>query len=621
MSTLHLHFTSKNQTLTANHGDNLLEKIIEANLDIDNACNGMGSCGKCRVQLDPATAPAPLEDELRLLESDELRDGIRLACLHRIQHDLALDIVSERNTGDTVRVLEDGLTVNTDIEGASLEKIYVELPAPTLEDNGTDEQRLSSRVGADYHNGNHLRLLRKLPVVLRDSRHKVTAVLYNGEIIDVEPGDTTRRLYGVAVDIGTTTVVAAIIDLNTRKEIGSAAAVNAQRSFGQDVISRIQYAEAGGQEQLRLLIIEQLNSLVEQAATTAKIDVGSIYEIAIAANSTMLHLLLGISAASLSTAPYQAVFRNSVGIRAIETGLRIAEAGILYLLPSVSSYVGADIVAGVIATDMHLADEPALLVDIGTNGEIIFGSKDGFVACSCAAGPAFEGMNISCGSVAITGSIEAVRISPGKVDIKTIGHAPANGICGSGIVDVVAQLVLTGIVQSNGRFSKEAATLYADRLRNDGGQKFNLTEDGNVYISQKDIRQVQLAKGAIASAIEVLLRELGERSARIQHVYIAGAFGKHLNIESLALLGMIPPAFANKVSFVGNTSKTGAVKCLLSRRYKEEAHAVLDRTKYLELSVYPGYESLFVESIAFPSPPSTSTPQPQTGEALTVPTA
>lgn len=606
MSTLHLHFPTSGKTITAQPGDNLLEKIIDADIAIDNACNGMGSCGKCRVKLDRATAPAPLDDELRLLEPDEIKDGVRLACLHELHAHLTLEVVGEKEGRDTVRVLEDGLAINADVEGSSLEKIYLELPEPTLEDNETDAQRLSSRAGAPFYSGTILNTLRKLPGALRQGRYKVTVVLYNGEIIDVEAGDTTTHLYGAAVDIGTTTVVVSIVNLNTKKEIGSAAGVNGQRSFGQDVISRIQYAEEGGQEQLRTLIIDQLNKLTEQAAATAKVTPENIYEIAIAANSTMLHLLLGVSAASLSAAPYQAVFRQDVAIRADDAGLKIAGSGILYLLPSVSSYVGADIVAGVIATDMHRADEPALLVDIGTNGEIIFGSKEGFVACSCAAGPAFEGMNISCGSVAINGSIEAVRINPGKVEIKTIGHAPANGICGSGIVDVVAQLVQNSIVQSNGRFSKEAATLYGDRLRNEGGQKFNLTEDGSVYISQKDVRQVQLAKGAISSAIEVLLRELGERSARIQHVYIAGAFGKHLNVGSLALLGMIPPAFAHKVSFVGNTSKTGAVKCLLSRRYKEEALAILDHTKYLELSVYPGYETLFVESISFPAPPAPS---------------
>jgi uncharacterized 2Fe-2S/4Fe-4S cluster protein (DUF4445 family) len=324
----------------------------------------------------------------------------------------------------------------------------------------------------------------------------------------------------------------------------------------------------------------------------------------------MQHLLLQVDGDAFTKAPYQPAFVSLPPISAKSAGLKTYAHAILAIVPSVSAYVGGDITAGVLATGMDKSEEKIMLIDIGTNGEIIFGNKDGFLACSCAAGPALEGMNIACGVIAAGGAIESIVIEDGEVHLETIGGGTANGICGSGIVDAVATLLDNGVVLPAGRFAKPEAFQadarlipLAGRFKTEDGKRFVLTENGSgeeIYISQGDVRQVQLAKAAIASALEVLMLEMNIRAEDIDKVYIAGGFGKHLKLENLIRIGLIPEAFRDKVSFVGNTAKSGAEWTLLSADALYRGNEICAKTQYFELSVYEGYEELFVRATAFP---------------------
>jgi uncharacterized 2Fe-2S/4Fe-4S cluster protein (DUF4445 family) len=362
---------------------------------------------------------------------------------------------------------------------------------------------------------------------------------------------------------------------------------------------------------MRVAILKQINSLISEAISQLDAKINDIYTVGIGANTTMLHLLLGVCPGSIALSPYQSTFTSIAPIPATNVGIAVSESALLYLLPSVSSYVGGDIVSGVIATGMHRAKIPSMLIDIGTNGEIIFGSQNGFVACSCAAGPALEGMNISCGMLARKGAVESVCVENGDISLGVIGDVPPEGICGSGIVDAVAVLLDFGIISSSGRMRENItdetgcagkSTSLAKRICPEGNLRFVLghnTKGDEIYISQKDVRQVQLAKAAILSAIGVLLKELGVTFEKIEKVYIAGAFGRHLRLKNMVRIGIVPPEFKDKVIFVGNTSKSGAALAVMSSRAFAESETVRRMTKYFELSAYEGYENSFLDATAF----------------------
>lgn len=585
----------------ADLGENLLQVALKNDIIINNSCNGNGTCGKCRIKIKGGYLQSPTDNEKRLIPQNLLDNGVRLACDVKVLGQLVIDIPKSSETQDNIQILETGMKVDTDIN-PSVTKIYTELPIPKLNDNRTLLERFLNTVKHNIHKSFNLDIVRHIPEAA-GNEYKLTTILYNDTVVGVERGNTTNKSYGAVVDIGTTTVVVSILDINTGEEIGTVASVNSQRIYGQDVISRIQYVEnETNLILLHKLIINQINSLILQAAKKSNVSLKEIYEIIIAANNTMLHLFLGVQPQSMAVSPYTAVFRKGMEIKASSLGINISDFGIVYIIPSVSSYVGADIVSGLIATKICKSKKPSLLVDIGTNGEIVFGSDEGMVACSCAAGPALEGMNISCGSVAVNGAIEEVKIQKDNINLKVIGNKYAKSICGSGIIDAISQFIKNSIIESSGRFSKNIEQKYKLNLKTDGEKRFTLTEGNSLYITQKDIRQVQLAKGAILSAIHILFKEINIKYEAVDKVYIAGAFGKHLSLESIVQVGLIPGELAEKVVFVGNTSKMGAIKCLLNKKYKEEAELTLDKTEYFELSAYDGYDKVFMKDMAFPVP-------------------
>lgn len=613
-------FQPHNKTVCVPKGTTLLEAARKAFIDIESSCNGKGTCGKCRVQLSEGAIDTPYDDEKEHVSDDELASGVRLACRSKVIGQATFKVLGESKRKH--RILSEGFMPEFELD-PNITKVFLELPKPALEDNVDDLKRIERALGHKMQEGLSLSILQKLPAILKASEYKVTLVMSGDRLIGVEPGDTSDRCFGVAVDIGTTTVVTSLIDLTTGDEIATSSMINPQKSYGLDVLTRIHYIREheDGLETLSRLIREGIDILIGDICGEAGIERKNIYEVTVAANATMMHLFLAVDATSLGSSPYVSVFTSALSLPAGEVGIEIAGFGSVYCLPSVSSYIGADIVAGMIAAEMDKSDEKSLLIDIGTNGEIVFGSKDGLYGCSCAAGPALEGMNISCGMRAADGAIEKIYIDE-DVSVHTIGDKPAIGICGSGIIDAVAELAKVGIIGESGRFIKlsadsaeEEPAKWRAHLKSDNGKsRFVLSGNGNgngnggsghegngeVAISQKDIRQVQLAKGAILSGILALTSQLDIGLSDIDRVYVAGAFGHHVRMESLARLGVFPPECIDKVTLIGNSSKTGAVLCLLSKAKRIEASQISKQVKYLELSCYPDYDRLFADCLSFP---------------------
>jgi uncharacterized 2Fe-2S/4Fe-4S cluster protein (DUF4445 family) len=528
---------------------------------------------------------------------------VRLACRSTVTGKSVVRFLDDARQKH--RILSDGVLPPFDLE-PSITKRYLELTPPSLSDNCDDLRRLERALGCELPADLTLEFLQQLPGVLRTGGYRVTVVYAGDRPIGIEPGDTTMQACGVAVDIGTTTVVAALVDLRSGEELATASMINPQKSYGLDVLSRIQYLreEPAALRTLSHLIREELDRLISDLCEQAAIDRANIYEVAVAGNATMTHLFLGVDATGIGASPYVPAFTGSATVPARAVDLSIAPFGLVYCLPSVSGYIGADIVAGLLASEIDRSEQIALLIDIGTNGEIVLGSTQGLYACSCAAGPALEGMNIGSGMRAAEGAIEQVHID-GTVAIRTIGDKPAVGICGSGIIDAVAELVKVGALGRSGRFVRltgdETPLPWHSRLKREGTGRFVLSDGGGaeIAVSQKDIRQVQLAKGAILSGILSLTAQLGISLPDIERVYIAGAFGHHVRKESLARLGVFPRECLERVVLIGNSSKSGAMMTLLSRKKRAEAERLARQVSYIELSCYPGYDRLFADSLSF----------------------
>ena len=433
----------------------------------------------------------------------------------------------------------------------------------------------------------------------------------------LEPGDQTDYLYGAAIDIGTTTVVTSLIDMMTGKEMGTASRINAQKEFGLDVLTRISYETEhpeDGKEHLQKAITDSINEMLDEVCRKTevpgkgRIEKHDIYEITVAANCTMMHMLLGVSAGSIGRAPYAPVFVKSKNLRAAEIGIQAGEGARLYCLPSVSAYIGADIVAGAYVCELRKQQKNVLFIDIGTNGEIVFSDHGRLLSCSCAAGPALEGMNISSGMRAAVGAIENVKITEQGVKLQIIGQEEyrqeePEGVCGSGILAVVKELRRTGLIRKDGAFIKQKDISEEDyrypMLELDGRKrKFKMTE--RLRITQGDVRQVQLAKGAILSGFYALLKKAGRTMEDLDQVMIAGQFGAHLPAESLIGTGILPKEVKDKLIYVGNSSKTGAYLALMSGKAKKEMEELAHHMEYMELGATEGYERLFADCLMFP---------------------
>lgn len=551
-----VHFMPDDIAIPVVAGTRLIDAARAAGIRMETPCDGAGTCGKCKAKIGTDALLHLSGEAHKSLTQAEREAGWILACQATVHGDLHVEM--EAQDSDGLQILSDG------------QKLTVEL---------------SPWIRKSY-----------------DATTNTTNVLAGESVLTKEPGDTASKAYGIAVDIGTTTLVTTLLDLRTGAELGVTSSLNPQAIHAQDVLSRIKMgSKPEGLHKLHAELIEEISRQTTHLAVKAGVALENIYEAVFSGNTTMLHLATRTDPTSLGKYPYALSLSGGQHVNASEIDLGISQHGIVYLPPIFSAYVGADITAGILST--RLAQQPGvvLLVDIGTNGEMVLSVDGRLTATSTAAGPAFEGMNIACGMRASRGAVELVSLGEHGIRVETIAGSDAVGICGSGLLDVVGELAAKGGLDKNGRFQNNG-TSHSQPWRDqweslDGKPIFRIA--GPVYLTQKDVRQVQLAKGAIRTGIQMLLKAANIEAAQVDRVLIAGSFGFHLRTASLIHLGLLPKEFSNRVEFVGNTSKSGAEAFLLNRDAREEMKQIVTRVEVLELANDPAFEKSFIRSLQF----------------------
>ena len=569
-------------------------------LPIDSTCGGRGTCGKCKVRVIKGLADPETADH-RQLRPQEIAEGWRLSCQARIYDDMTCEVpqllrVPKAATMGLGRLV---------ILDPNVRKVYFELAEPSLHDQRSDVARLKDALTAEGHDMvAGVAVLRTLPHVFREAGFKVTAVLAGERLVAVEAGDTTGECYGVAFDVGTTTLVGTLMNLRTGMAASVRSTLNGQAPFGADVISRISHGMNGPDaiRELQEAVVTTMNAVLDELYRETGVSPEQTYEAVVVGNVTMLHLLLRVDPSPLSMSPFTPAFMDELAVEAREVGLRIHPHGYLQTLPALGAYVGADIVAGVLATGVVREDRLRVFVDVGTNGEIVLGGAERALATAAPAGPAFEGSQIKCGMRATTGAIEGVQLGDG-VELQVIGgDVPAEGICGSGLVDAVAQLLLAGLLDHSGRMKTPGDVPnhpLRDRLIEIDGVRAFLLADG-VYLTQRDIRELQFAKGSIATGIKVLMDILGVRAEDLDQVLLGGSFGSYLNPESARIIGLVPPVDVDRIIAVGNSAGEGAKIALLSYRERQVAFELPSRIEYIELSGRSDFNDSFISVLGFP---------------------
>ncbi len=575
-------------------GENLLRALHENGLAIPSPCNGAGTCGQCKVRFEQG-APPPTDGDRRFLNLQEIQDGWRLSCLHKVEGEAKIHLVSQ------VGELETKGQKDSPLEGGEIdpgiEAHFLQLSPPVRDDQRADLLRLQERLGQELTVP--LPVLKKLPSILRDNEFSLTVIKAENEVLNLLPNDHLDEIYGMAIDIGTTTLACYLFELVGGRQLAVAAGSNPQSTFGADVISRIGYVreQKKGSEELRRLVVDALNELITRMVREVGIERDAIYKVTVVGNPTMLHLFLGIDPLAIDHSPYVPVIQNGLTLKAEEAGLAVFPLARVETLPAVSAYVGSDIVAGILYADMGAKDEIELFLDIGTNGEVVLAVDSRMFACSTAAGPAFEGASISQGMSALDGAIHRVTIEDGGLSCSVLGGKEARGICGSGLLDAVAVLREIGLIDSSGRLCRTEHPL-SSQIEGEGTKARFVLSDG-VYLTQKDIREFQLAKGAIRAGIEVMLEHASIGSDDIDRILVGGAFGSSLSPSSLLRTGLLPSIDAERIISLGNSAGQGAKLVLLNRRNKQRLQPLIKRTNYIELSFIKEFSQKFIQHINF----------------------
>jgi uncharacterized 2Fe-2S/4Fe-4S cluster protein (DUF4445 family) len=612
MATYTVTFFPDKKSVEVEEGTRIAEAAQEAEVFINNLCGGEGVCGRCKVQVTAGNAEA--EEQARsLLSEEELASGYVLACQTGIMDNLEITIPPETRMEEAKIMTGEAATApRTEGDNALVRKIFLALPPPTLEDNIADIERVSRelRRKIGWHSFDiHLECLKGLSEKLRDNDWKVTVTVAKDRdryrIQRIEPLDTTDRSYGVAVDVGTTTVVVQLVDIRSGEVLGVEGSHNLQASYGEDVISRMIYAcGKGGMAPLHEAIIKNINQLIGKLVEKHQVSREDITVVVAAGNTTMSHFLLGLTPCSIRLEPYVPTADEYPQVRTGDVGIQINANGFLETIPCVASYVGGDIVAGVMSCG--IADHPEVrgLIDIGTNGEIAIGNDEWLVCCSASAGPAFEGGGTRCGMRAIKGAIEKVEIFEGEVKYDTIGNAPARGICGSGLIDCISELVRNRIIGAEGKFNRD---LQNERFSiEDGIPQFTIafaeeTETGEpVVITESDIDNLMKSKGAVFAAIKSLVDYIGLTFDQIETFYVAGGFGSFLNIPKAIAIGLLPDIPQEKIQFIGNSSLTGARMSLLSENAFEKCINISRSMTNIELSNYQPFMDEYIAALFLP---------------------
>ncbi len=616
--------SSGDLTVSAAYGDNLLETARNAGIPIDAPCSGAGTCGKCKVQLVEGSLNSEMN---RHIKESEYSQGYRLACCSTVSADAVIlvpkgtsayldnmriaDLSSEKEINVFTQINKDLTYAGINFKN-SFEIVRVEMSEPNNDDTMPDTERLTralkSQTGLDKVTISYT-ALKKLPDTLRNSNFGISCVLSqeDGEAyVHNVCSEANPQVYGIAVDIGTTSVTAMIIDMLKGDIIAKASAGNAQIRFGADVIHRIveQQREDGIKRLKNAIVEETINPLIARMCESSGINSSDIYRISIASNTTMNHLLTGVNTNYLRMEPFIPVFFEMDSLRTADLDIKIDPHAKVLIAPNVGSYVGGDITAGTLASMIWSKPGFSLFVDLGTNGEIVFGNSDFLMSCACSAGPAFEGGDISCGMRATDGAIEAVTIDAQthEPNLSVIGNTKPVGICGSGIIDAVAELYRTGIIDSKGKFVVEGPRVKRDKY-GIGSYILSFPEDnesGNLELNEVDIDNFVRAKGAVYSAIKVMLESLGFDTDIIENVYIAGGIGSGINIESAIRIGMLPDIPRGKYHYIGNSALAGAYALLMSSDAEQKIHEIARNMTYIELSTDSRYMDEFIAACFIP---------------------
>ena len=620
-----VHFTPDNVDIIVEEGDNLLEAAIASGVHINASCGGAGVCGTCKVLIKQGQVESTRTEKISNQEYDQ---GVRQACQSRIITDLVVDIPVESRLETAVldrervggiqplEALATGWRFNP-----PLSKLYVELPPPTLKDNISDLSRLLRGLKKRYNLRNvsvDFDIVRKLPQMLRDSDWKVTATTLVTttkpdkrwtKLINIEPGDTRGKHYSLAFDIGTTGVRGQLLDLNRGKVRAAGLDYNGQISYGEDVISRIAYCQKpGGLRKLQQAIVATINGIISKLLAESKVKVKDIAHIVVAGNTTMVQLFLGLEPKYIRLAPYTPTVNTVPLVRASSLGLKLAKHVYVYALPSVASYVGADIVAGIVGAGVYQREKLTLYMDIGTNGEIVIGNSNWMVTASCSAGPAFEGGGIKHGMIATNGAIEDFSINPSNFEpvINTIGGTKPKGICGSGLINIVAGLLEAGVISQNGKFNTNLPTKRIRQGRD--GYEYVLawapeTQIGkDIVITEVDIDNLIRAKAAMYAGCRTLTKSVNISCSDLEQVIIAGAFGSNIDIEKSIIIGLLPDIPRDRFIFIGNGSLLGARLTSFSTDLLDDARKVATMMTNFELSVNVDFMNNYTASLFLPHP-------------------
>jgi uncharacterized 2Fe-2S/4Fe-4S cluster protein (DUF4445 family) len=605
-------FQPQGRAVSVLEGTTILEAAAVAGLVIDTPCGGAGTCGKCRVQVSQG-ATEPCDSDRKTFTEAELAQGWRLACRTRVNGDLVTHVPTGSLFGGDHQIAHGSAVGGPTEVRPAIRKVHVELSPPTLEDPRPDLLRLEEKTGPFKVD---VAMLRHAPGRLRQQGYKGTAVLSDHRLIDIEEGDTTKRCLGVAIDVGTTTMVASLLNLCDGRELAVVSRMNPQVSFGDDVLSRIEHSTSCPHclEELRQAVVQEIGGMIRALCDEAGFDARFIYEAAFAGNTTMQHLLCGVDPSPMGTVPFAPAYARGLLLSARDLGIPINPHGTCYVFPVIGGFVGGDTVAGMLATRIDELEGPVLMVDIGTNGEIVLAHDGELLAASTAAGPAFEGARISCGMRGARGAIEKVVLD-GDVHLGVIGNVPPMGICGSGLIDLAAEMLRVGIVSPEGRLlpADELPTglpsALARRIHtaDDGSTVFVLmdSEGGTTHkslsLTQRDIRELQLGSGAIRAGISMLLRKAGLTATDLKTVLIAGGFGSFIRRDNAQRIGLLPPEVDHeRIHYVGNVSLAGARWALLSLEARQHGEELARRIRHVELSVDGDFQAEFAEAMIFP---------------------
>ena len=626
MARLTVTFLPNNKKIEVESNTTLLQAAEKAGIIINSLCGGEGLCGECQLQLVSGKAMAD-KNTIGLFSKNEIENGYVLACRTKVEDNLTV-MIPPKSRIELEKIMMEGATITysepeklvlhkTSHEPSFsfdplVKKVYLELPEPTLEDNASDIDRITRelrKVSSYEHFEVSLSCLQNLTEKLRASHWKITVTFARhnsiGRILQIEGGDTSDKHYGLAVDVGTTTVIAQLINLKNGKILGVKGSHNLQARYGADVISRMVFAcVRGSLEPVHKAVITNINNLAHALAQEHHIDKKEITAVFAAGNTTMSHFLLNLTPCSIRLEPYVPTTTVYPQISAAEIGIDINPKGILEVAPSIASYVGGDIVAGVLACGM--ADKPEIrcLIDVGTNGEIVIGNNEWLVCCSASAGPAFEGGGANSGMRATKGAIEKLEINDGKVTYETIGKAKPRGICGSGLIDALYEMVRNNIIEQHGKFNTSPGN--PQLITEDEELRYVLaypdeTETGQaISISESEIANLIKSKGAVFAAIKSLVDYVGLSFNQLENIYVAGGFGSSLNIPKAIAIGLIPDVDVKRIQFIGNSSLTGARMSLTSIAAFEKSLKIARRMTNIELSNYVPFMHEFVAALFLP---------------------